>query len=136
MDVQFTPEEIAFREEVRNFLENDYPPELRGKYSRDEYSKEDFPPLAEDLCKKGLGRPGLAEAIRRHRLDRHAALHLPGRMRAHAETIMPMPPFGMSMLAPVLMAFANEEQKAKHLPRIIVGRRLVVPGLFRAGRRV
>ncbi|RYG29789.1 MAG: pimeloyl-CoA dehydrogenase large subunit, partial [Burkholderiales bacterium] len=42
MDLSFTPEDIAFRQEVRTWLENDYPAELRGKFSRDEYSKEDF----------------------------------------------------------------------------------------------
>ena len=42
MDLNFTPEDIAFRNEVRTFLETSYPAELRGKFSRDEYSKEDF----------------------------------------------------------------------------------------------
>ena len=56
MDVQFTPEEIAFREEVRTFLENDYPAELRGKFSRDEYSKEDFLLWQRTLLQARLGR--------------------------------------------------------------------------------
>jgi len=55
MDVQFSPEEIAFRQEVRTFLENEYPAELRGKYSRDEYSKEDFLLWQRTLFKRGWG---------------------------------------------------------------------------------
>ena len=57
MDVQFSPEEIAFRQEVRTFLENDYPAELRGKFSRDEYSKEDFLLWQRTLFKRGWGAP-------------------------------------------------------------------------------
>src|SRR5689334_7690019 len=31
MDLEFRPEDLAFRDEVRSFLEKDYPKELRGK---------------------------------------------------------------------------------------------------------
>jgi alkylation response protein AidB-like acyl-CoA dehydrogenase len=129
MDVQFTPEEIAFREEVRNFLENDYPPELRGKYSRDEYSKEDFLLWQKTLHKRGWGAPAWPKqyggtgwtATQRYIFQEECA---------RAETL-PIPPFGMAMLAPVLMAFANEEQKAKlpsaHHRRATSGGARVIP---------
>ena len=119
MDVQFTPEEIAFREEVRTFLENEYPAELRGKYSRDEYSKEDFLLWQKTLHKRGWGAPAWPK--------KHGGTGWTATQRyifqeecARAETL-PVPPFGMAMLAPVLMAFASEEQKAHYLPRIIDG---------------
>ena len=119
MDVQFTPEEIAFRNEVRTFLENDYPAELRGKFSRDEYSKEDFLLWQKTLFKRGWGAPAWPKkyggtgwtATQRYIFQEECA---------RAETL-PIPPFGMAMLAPVLMAFASEEQKAHYLPRIIDG---------------
>jgi len=119
MDVQFTPEEIAFREEVRTFLENEYPAELRGKFSRDDYTKEDFLLWQRTLYKRGWGAPAWPKqyggtgwtATQRYIFQEECA---------RAETL-PIPPFGMSMLAPVLMAFANEEQKAYYLPRIIQG---------------
>jgi alkylation response protein AidB-like acyl-CoA dehydrogenase len=119
MDVQFTPEEIAFREEVRTFLENEYPAELRGKYSRDEYSKEDFLLWQKALHRRGWGAPAWPKkhggtgwnATQRYIFQEECA---------RAETL-PVPPFGMSMLAPVLMAFASDEQKAHYLPRIIDG---------------
>ena len=34
MNLDFAPEDVAFRQEVRTWLENDYPAELRGKFSR------------------------------------------------------------------------------------------------------
>ena len=40
------------------------------------------------------------------------------------------------MLGPVLIQFGTEEQKKRFLPRAAQPRRLVVPGLLRAGRRV
>ena len=44
--------------------------------------------------------------------------------------------FGMSMMAPVIIRFGNDEQQARFLPRILRGRGLVVPGLLRARRRL
>ena len=57
MDLSFTPEDIAFRQEVRTWLENEYPAELRGKFSRDEYSKEDFLLWQKALYTRGWGAP-------------------------------------------------------------------------------
>jgi alkylation response protein AidB-like acyl-CoA dehydrogenase len=51
--------------------------------------------------------------------------------RAGAPRIVP---FGIKMLGPVLMKFGSPEQQAEYLPRILDGTRLVVPGLFGAGR--
>ncbi len=43
MNLEFSPEEIAFRDEVRTFIAENYPAELRGKQDEgDELSKEDF----------------------------------------------------------------------------------------------
>ena len=40
MDLEFSPEEIAFREEVRTFIAENYPQELRGKQDEgDELTK-------------------------------------------------------------------------------------------------
>ena len=57
MNLDFAPEDVAFRQEVRTWLENDYPTELRGKFSRDEYSKEDFLLCQRTLFSRGWGAP-------------------------------------------------------------------------------
>jgi alkylation response protein AidB-like acyl-CoA dehydrogenase len=119
MDLSFSPEDLAFRDEVRSFLENGYPAELRGKYSRDEYAKEDFLLWQKTLFNRGWGAPSWPKqyggagwtATQKYIFQEECA---------RAETL-PIPPFGMAMLAPVLMAFANDAQKSYYLPRILNG---------------
>ena len=41
MNLEFSPEDNAFREEVRTFIEENYPEELANK-EREEFSKEEF----------------------------------------------------------------------------------------------
>ena len=48
----------------------------------------------------------------------------------------PLASFGIWMLGPVLLEYANEAQKREHLPQDRPGRDPLVPGLFRAGRRL
>ena len=57
MDLDFTPEDVAFRQEVRTWLENVYPADLGGKFSRDEYSKEDSLLWQKTLFNRGWGAP-------------------------------------------------------------------------------
>jgi alkylation response protein AidB-like acyl-CoA dehydrogenase len=119
MDLQFTPEDLAFREEVRTFLEQSYPAQLRERENRDQVTKEDFLLWQKTLHKRGWGAPSWPKpyggtgwtATQRYIFQEECA---------RAETL-PIPPFGMNMLAPVLMAFGSEEQKAHYLPRILNG---------------
>ena len=58
MDLEFSPEEIAFREEVRTFIAENYPAQLRGKQDEgDELSKEDFLSWHRVLHAKGWVAP-------------------------------------------------------------------------------
>ncbi len=119
MDLDFQPEDIAFRNEVRAWLEANYPAEFREKVSRDEYAKEDFLHWQKLLHSRGWGAPNWPK--------QHGGPGWSPTQRyifqeecARAETLL-IPPFGPSMLAPVIMAFGSEEQKAHYLPRIING---------------
>jgi alkylation response protein AidB-like acyl-CoA dehydrogenase len=119
MDLSYKPEDNAFREEVRAWLEANYPADMRGRASRDEYTKEDFLRWQRILYEKGWGAPAWPKqyggtgwtATQKYIFQEECA---------RAETL-PIPPFGMSMLAPVLMAFANDAQKNYYLPRILNG---------------
>lgn len=43
MNLDFSPEEVAFRDEIRTFIADNYPPELRAKQeSGRELDREDF----------------------------------------------------------------------------------------------
>jgi hypothetical protein len=119
MDLSFTPEDIAFRDEVRTFLEQNYPPQLRERENRDQVTKEDFLLWQKTLFNRGWGGPAWPKqyggtgwtATQRYIFQEECA---------RAETL-PIPPFGMSMLAPVLMAFGSDQQKAHYLPRMLNG---------------
>jgi alkylation response protein AidB-like acyl-CoA dehydrogenase len=119
MDVDFTPEDLAFRNEVRSFIEKIYPAHLRDLESRDQITMEDLLLWQKVLFKHGWGAPNWPK--------QHGGPGWTPTQRyifqeecARAETI-PIPPFGPSMLAPVLMAFGSDKQKAHYLPRIING---------------
>jgi alkylation response protein AidB-like acyl-CoA dehydrogenase len=58
MDMEFTAEDLAFRDEVRAFIAENYPQELRGKQDEgDELGKEDFLSWHRILHKKGWVAP-------------------------------------------------------------------------------
>ncbi len=120
MDLSFTPEEIAFRDEVRSFIRNNLPADLKRKVARGEHlGKEDTLLWQKILYKQGWGAPAWPKkyggtgwtAAQRYIWDEEtSAADCPGQL-----------PFGISMVAPVIMAFGSDEQKAKYLPPIIKG---------------
>lgn len=120
MDLNYTPEEIAFRDEVRAFMAEKLPKEMSDKVKyRKHLTKEDMQGWHDILNEKGWLAPnwpkkfGGAEwnAVQKHIFEEEAAF-------ANAPRIVP---FGLSMLAPVLMAFGSEEQQDYYLPRILDG---------------
>ena len=120
MDLNFSAEEIAFRDEVRAFIEENYPKHLRGKnIMREDLSKEDFLAWHKILGKKGWSAPAWPKEYGGTgwtATQRYIWLEENARM----ETIPPLP-FGVSMVGPVIYTFGTPEQKAKHLPGILKG---------------
>jgi alkylation response protein AidB-like acyl-CoA dehydrogenase len=120
MDLEFSPDEIAFRAEVRAFIAGNYPSELRGKQDEgDELGKEDFLSWHRALAKKGwiapawpieYGGPGWTATQR----------FIWSEETASADCIRIMP-FGITMVGPVIYTFGTPEQKAHYLPRILSG---------------
>ncbi|MEP2829365.1 acyl-CoA dehydrogenase family protein [Parvibaculum sp.] len=118
MDMRFSPEEMAFRDEVREFIANNYPDELRGA-RRGEMSKEDILKWHRVLYKKGWVVPhwpveygGTGWTITQR--------YIWNEENARAETT-PLLPFGLSMVGPVIYTFGNEEQKKRFIPGILSG---------------
>ena len=117
MDLNFTAEEEAFREEVRAFLKEHLTEELAAKVRTGfDLSKEDMVYWHKALetrswyaagWPKEYGGPGW-NAVERHIFEEELA-------RANAPRTVP---FGVGMLGPVLIKFGSEEQKAEVLPRI------------------
>ncbi len=120
MDLSYTPEEDAFRAEVRAFLETELRSDLAEKVrlGRD-LTKADMEDWHAALNARGwLAQNwpkafGGAEwtAVQRHIYDEEAAA-------AHAPRIVP---FGLSMLGPVLQKFGSKAQQNHWLPRILDG---------------
>ncbi|MGQ5702257.1 acyl-CoA dehydrogenase family protein [Sandaracinobacteroides sp. A072] len=120
MDLAFSPEEVAFREEVRAFIAENYPASLRGKQDEgDELGREDMLSWHRILAKKGWSAPAWPKeyggtgwtATQRYIFSEELA---------RADTVAVLP-FGINMVGPVIYTFGTPEQKAKHLPGILSG---------------
>ena len=120
MDLSYTAEERAFRDEVRDFMENEVPERLKRKVlEKKNLTKADMDEYHSLLNKRGwLGGGWPKEfggqgwnAVYKGIFDEETA-------RLHAPRIVP---FGVSMLAPVIQAFGSEEQQETILPRILSG---------------
>ncbi len=120
MDLQFTPEEQAFREEVQAFLKDKLPQRIAEKVKAGQrLSKADQEEWHAILNERGwlanhwpqeYGGPGWG-AVQKFIFDNECAL-------AGGPRIVP---FGVNMLGPVLIKFGNEQQKSYWLPRILSG---------------
>jgi len=120
MDLSFSPEEEAFRQQVRSFIAEVRPtlPQDPGGEGHVD-SKEDF--LAwhkalfnkvwvAPLWPKEYGGTGWNVTQRYIFNEEIAAAEMPTTL-----------PFGLNMVAPVIFTFGSEEQKKRFLPRILSG---------------
>jgi len=120
MNLDFSPEDVAFREEVRTFIAENYPKDLRAKQDSGEpLNKEDYLAWHKVLAKKGWVAPSWPKE--------HGGTdwtptqkYIWSEEQARADTIAVLP-FGVSMLAPVVYTFGTEEQKKRFLPGIYNG---------------
>jgi len=120
MDLNFTPQEEAFRAEVRAFLAEKLPKRLSDKVANGKHlTKADMEEWHAILNERGwlanhwpeqYGGPGWT-AIEKFIFENECAL-------ANSPRIVP---FGVNMLGPVLIKYGNEAQKEYWLPRILSG---------------
>src|SRR5271154_3624888 len=119
MDLNFSPAEEVFREDVRGFIATHLPAEVKGKARSEFGGREDFLIWHKLLYKKGWIAPlwpkeygGTGWNVTQRYIFNEEC--------AKAETPMVLP-FGVAMVGPVIYTFANEDQKKKYLPRILSG---------------
>jgi alkylation response protein AidB-like acyl-CoA dehydrogenase len=120
MDLNYSPEETAFRDEVRSWIEANLPNDIREKVvNYQDLSKDDYTRWHKILADKGWVAPEWPQEwggtewtiVQRYIFEEEiGAAGCPGRM-----------PFGLSMCAPVLFRFGTPAQKKKYLPRIYNG---------------
>ena len=120
MNLDFSPEENAFRDEARAFIAEAYPAELRARQqARAPLTRDDYLSWHRILAQKGWVAPGWPEALGGTGWT-PTQKYIWSEELARAETL-PLLPFGLSMLAPVLWTFGTEEQKQRFLPGIYKG---------------
>jgi alkylation response protein AidB-like acyl-CoA dehydrogenase len=118
MDLNFTAEEAAFRQKVRSFMQEKLPADIRQKVlnglivERDDYVR--WQRILHDHCwgapawPAQFGGPGWNATQQYIFVDESAAAGAP---RAF--------PFGLKMVAPVIMAFGSPAQQQRFLPKIL-----------------
>ena len=134
MDLALSPEDEAFRDEVRRFLDDNLSEDLREAGRK---TGGVFADIAAGLrwhkvlAQRGWSAPSWPteyggtgwSATQRYIFARECTA-------ADAPRIFAM---GIRMVGPVIMKYGTPEQKAKYLPAIVSGDIDVLPGLLRAG---
>jgi alkylation response protein AidB-like acyl-CoA dehydrogenase len=120
MDLNYSPADDAFRADIRAWLDANLPQALRAKVlDHKRLSRDDYASWHKLLGTRGwsvvawpkeYGGPGW-DATQRHIWDEECA-------RIGAPGVLP---FGVSMVAPVIMKYGSDAQKAYYLPRILDG---------------
>ena len=120
MNLEFSPEEIAFRDEIRTFIEENYPEEMRGiSATREDLTRDQFLAWHKVLGKKGWAAPAWPEEYGGTGWT-STQRYIWSEENARVDAVPPLP-FGVSMVGPVNYTFGNEEQKQENLPKIISG---------------
>ncbi len=119
MDLDFSTEELAFRDEVRQFLASQLPADIRDRISRGDHSyvRDDTIRWQNILHAKGWGAPAWPvefggtgwSKTQQYIFETECSL-------ADAPAQLA---FGIKMVAPVLMRYGSPEQQNQFLPRIL-----------------
>ena len=132
MDLKFSVEHTAFQEEVRTFIEENLPADIRDKgYRGLKVEKEDVARWHKTLFEKGWAAPAWPEehggcnwdAIRGYIFNEELS-------RAHAPALSP---FGLTMVGPVIYTFGSQAQKDRYLPKILSGEEFWCQGYSEPG---
>ncbi|WP_321910643.1 MULTISPECIES: acyl-CoA dehydrogenase family protein [unclassified Paraburkholderia] len=118
MRLNYSAEDLAFRDEVRRFVRANLPDSLRNKVlGHHHLGRDEQVQWQKILHQRGWGAPGWPTSLggtgwttlQRHLFEVECAI-------AGAPRQLP---FGLSMIGPVLIKFGNEAQQKRFLPRIV-----------------
>jgi len=118
LDLAFSPAEVAFRDEVRRFIAEALPADIRARAKSGRMlQKDDIVRWQKILHGKGWAAPHWPvewggtgwSATERYLFDEELSLG----------DCPPVSPFGLKMVAPVIYTFGDEAQKRRFLPRIL-----------------
>tara|TARA_B110000014_G_C20126860_1_gene601330 strand:+ start:2526 stop:3728 length:1203 start_codon:yes stop_codon:yes gene_type:complete len=120
MDLKFTKEELDFQTEVRSWIKENYSTGMQERYIKSangHLTKDEHVQWQKALYKKGWAGINWPKEFggasfgpsQKYLFNKEMAA-------AHAPSVVA---FGEKMVAPVIMAFGNEQQKEKYLPNIL-----------------
>jgi alkylation response protein AidB-like acyl-CoA dehydrogenase len=132
MELAYTPEEQAFREEVRRFVQENLPPRTKDKVLNGKHlSRDDMLGWHRILHKKGWVAPAWPaeyggtgwSPVQRHIFDEETA-------EAGAPPVIP---FSITMCGPVVIRFGDDWQKSYFLPRMLSAEHVWCQGFSEPG---
>jgi alkylation response protein AidB-like acyl-CoA dehydrogenase len=127
MDMSFTPEQTAFRDEVRAWIREAMPPEMRRRAENGaNFEQSETLEWHKILYEKGWIAPhwpteygGTGWEITERFLFQEECVD------ANAPQLSP---FGLSMVGPLLIQYGSDEQKQRFLPKILSGEEIWCQG--------
>jgi alkylation response protein AidB-like acyl-CoA dehydrogenase len=120
MQLEFTSDELAFRDEVRRFITGHYPAELRAKQQAGlELGKEDYLSWHRIVAKQGWVVP--AWPVEYGGTGWTATQRYIWAEEQGRTGTVPIIAFSVGLVGPIIYTFGTPEQKARFLPRIISG---------------
>jgi alkylation response protein AidB-like acyl-CoA dehydrogenase len=132
MDFRFSPDDIAFRDEVRTFFDEQLPADLKSKTANAQaLTRDEIMRWHGILHAKGWAAPNWPQeyggpgwsVTEKYIFDEEHGLAAAPRLIQ----------FGLGMCGPVIMAFGTEAQKAFHLPRMLSGEHVWAQGYSEPG---
>ena len=123
MDLEFSPEDRRFQKEVQSWLKESFEPDLKvaqSKSTMGKLSRENQLLWQQRLAEKGWAGANWPKEFGGAQFSVTQKFIFDLEMsRAGAPIILP---FGITMVAPVIMKFGTEDQKKKYLPDILASK--------------
>ncbi|HSN96940.1 MAG TPA: acyl-CoA dehydrogenase family protein [Candidatus Nanopelagicales bacterium] len=120
MDLSFSPQHLAFRDEVRAFIAEAMPPHIREKAAADShFEHHEVMEWHKILYRKGWVAPHWPEEFGGSGLDVTSRFILSEELELSGAP--GLSPFGLVMVGPLILQFGTEAQKKRFLPKILAG---------------
>lgn len=117
MDISFSPEDLAFRDEVRAFFDQAYDADLQARLADKASFKEAVIDWQKRLYAQGWIAPNWP--VEYGGTGWSSTQKYIFETERSSRGIRDVVPFGLQMVGPVIYAFGNDEQKERFLPRIL-----------------
>ncbi|HVK69458.1 MAG TPA: acyl-CoA dehydrogenase family protein [Polyangium sp.] len=120
MDLSFTPEQIAFRDEVRAWIREAMPPRIREIAAVDgHFEHDEIMEWHRILHRKGWVAPHWPAEWGGAKLDVTRRFILTEELELAGAPALS--PFGLMMVGPLILQFGSDAQRKRFLPKILAG---------------